>query len=58
MKKLANIQKIKCKHCQTVLTTEIRAFQTCKCGKISYDTDALEYYTRIVGNQEDYIKLP
>ena len=54
MSKKIKIQKVKCKHCQTTLTTEVRAFQTCECGKISYDTDALEYYTRILGNQEDY----
>jgi|GEM_PF-7095497 len=34
MDKSKKIQKIKCKHCETILTTEIQAFQTCKCGKI------------------------
>lgn len=47
-------KKVKCKYCKTILTTEIKSFQTCKCGKIMFDTDNFEYYTRILGNEEDY----
>ena len=47
-------QKVKCKLCKTILTDEIHSFQTCKCGKVSFDTDNSQFYTRIVGNQEDY----
>ena len=46
--------KVKCKNCETILTTEIKSFQTCKCGKVKFDTDNVEYYTRILGNEKDY----
>ena len=53
MNREKKIYKVKCKHCKTILTTEIQAFQTCQCGKVSYDTDNPRFQ-RIVGNQEDY----
>lgn len=48
------VHKIKCKNCQTILSDEIRGFQKCQCGKVMFDTDEVEFYVRILGNQEDY----
>lgn len=48
------VHKVKCKICKAILTDDIHGFQKCKCGKLKFDTDEAEYYTRIVGNQEDY----
>ena len=53
MNKENKIQKIKCKHCGTILTSEIQSFQTCKCGKVRFDTDNPRFL-RMIGNQEDY----
>lgn len=54
MNKQDIVHKVKCKSCETVLTDDIHAFQKCKCGKLKFDTDEAEYYTRIIGNEEDY----
>lgn len=48
-------RKVQCKHCKDILTDDINEYQTCSCGKISFDTsdttDVKMY--RIVGNDED-----
>ena len=49
-----NVHKIKCKSCNVILSDDVRAFQKCDCGKVKFDTDRAEEYTRIIGNQEDY----
>lgn len=46
--------RVKCKHCGMILTTQVKSFQTCECGKVMFDTDNVEYYTRILGNEKDY----
>lgn len=46
--------KVKCKLCETVLTDDIHGFQKCKCDKLKFDTDEFEYFTRIIGNEENY----
>lgn len=53
--KSVHITKIQCRHCKDILTDDINEYQTCSCGKISFDTsdttDVKMY--RIVGNDED-----
>jgi len=53
MSREEKINKVICKHCGTVLSTEIRSFQTCKCGKVKFDTANLDCL-RILGNREDF----
>ena len=48
------MNKVKCRHCQTILADEIHEMQTCKCGKLGFDTAKSQFYTRILGNREDY----
>ena len=47
------ISAVKCKCCGKVLSIEIKAFQTCKCGKVMFDTAGMGW-SRILGNKEDY----
>lgn len=54
MNKQEIVHKVKCKLCETVLTDDIHALQKCKFGKLKFDTGECEYYTRIIGNEEDY----
>ena len=35
---MGEVKKIKCNHCETILSDEIQTFQTCKCGKVRFDT--------------------
>ena len=51
MDKEKKVTKVKCKNCRTVLTTEVKAFQTCQCEKVMFDTINC---LRVVGNREDY----
>ncbi len=54
MNKEDTVHKIRCKNCQTILSDNIKSFQKCECGKVKFDTEQAEFYTRIIGNQEDY----
>lgn len=48
------VHKIKCKICNVILSDEVKSFQKCECGKVKFDTEQAEFYTRIIGNKEDY----
>ncbi|MCD7872651.1 MAG: hypothetical protein LUG21_05030 [Clostridiales bacterium] len=34
----SRLSKVQCNYCKDILTNEIHGYQTCSCGKISFDT--------------------
>lgn len=52
-----NPTPIKCNKCGDIIKSKFPGhFVTCKCGAVS--VDQTEYYSRCLGNPEDYTHVP
>ena len=47
--------KVRCKYCKDILTDDIHEYQTCSCGRVSFDTSDISDIKmyRIIGNDTD-----
>ena len=53
-KQLTNTMYLQCTHCgDTIHSSYSGEYVSCKCGKIG--VDQTEYYTRVMGNEGDYL---
>ena len=53
-KQLTNTMYLQCTHCDDMIHSSYSGeYVSCKCGKIG--VDQTEYYTRIIGNEGDYL---
>jgi hypothetical protein len=53
-KQLTKAMYLKCTHCDdTIHSSYSGEYVPCRCGKIG--VDQTEYYTRIIGNEGDYL---
>jgi hypothetical protein len=52
--KLKNTIHLQCTHCNVIIHSSYSGeYVSCKCGKIGIDQT--EFYTRMIGNKEDYL---
>ena len=53
-KQLTNTMYLQCTHCDDMIHSSYSGeYVSCKCGKIG--VDQTEYYTRMIGNEGDYL---
>ena len=53
-KQLTNTMYLQCTHCDDMIHSSYSGeYVSCKCGKIG--VDQTEYYTRVMGNEGDYL---
>ena len=53
-KPLENTIYLQCTHCDDIIHSSYSGeYVSCKCGKIA--VDQTEYYTRVIGNEGDYL---